>query len=348
MNTAIVKLDATQFGVEKSRAKEMESAFVPMINRLKEMEVLHGAIIRRAEKGITEQVCTSAHTLRLQYVKSRTGVDAVHKAGKQEVLLLGRAWDGLKNQYLYVTNQKEEALQKIEKHFEIIEAERKEKLKTQREKMLAKYEIDTEYIQLGEMTEEVWVNYFNGIKLNYENVKAAEKKAEEERLKAEKITKLHNDRKNSILNLWQFAEPELKTANLGEIDDKEWSNIVKSLDQEKADYDAGQEAIRKENERLQKEAEAKEKEIKKQTEATAKVEAQLQAKKDAEAEAEEAKQAAIEAELSRGDKEKFQSLITDLSQLQGKYTFKSKKYQNLQASVNELLDKTINFIKSKN
>ena len=169
MGKKIIKLDATQFGVEKSRAKEMESAFVPMINLLKEMETEYNAIIKESKNGITKEICGLAHTLRWQYVKLRKGVDEVHQVGKKEVLLLGRAWDGLKNQYLSVTNQNEETLNKIEKHFEIMEADRKDKLKEEREKLLLEYEVETEHIQLGDMNNEVWDNYFSGVKLQYDN-----------------------------------------------------------------------------------------------------------------------------------------------------------------------------------
>ena len=49
-NTEIVKLDATQYGVQKSKAKEMESAFVPMIKRLKEMKADFNSLIAKSKK----------------------------------------------------------------------------------------------------------------------------------------------------------------------------------------------------------------------------------------------------------------------------------------------------------
>ncbi len=52
-----------------------------------------------------------------------------------------------------------------------------------------------------------------------------------------------------------------------------------------------------------------------------------------------------EAELSKGDAEKFQSLINDMEALKTKYSFKSAKYKKLQATVNELLDKIVNHVK---
>lgn len=79
----------------------------------------------------------------------------------------------------------------------------------------------------------------------------------------------------------------------------------------------------------------------------AKFQAELQAKKDAELKAEQERQAAIEVELSKGDSDKMQSLFADLEALKSKYQFKSKKHQTLYASINELIDKTVAYGKSK-
>lgn len=84
----------------------------------------------------------------------------------------------------------------------------------------------------------------------------------------------------------------------------------------------------------------------------AKAEAERLEKELRDKEAEEARklleeQERAEAELSKGDKEKFLSLIADLENLKTKYSFKSKKHNALQASVNELLTKTITYAQSK-
>jgi len=328
MSTQLIKLDATEFGVEKSRAKEMESAFVPMINRLKEMEAQHNNIVKKSQNGITKEICDEAHQLRLQYVKSRTSVDAVHKIGKQDALLLGRAWDGLKNQYLFVTNRKEAILNTIENHFEILEEERKAKLKDERETALLKYEVETEHIQLGDMTKEVWDNYFSGVKLQYENSIAAEKKAETDRIAKEKADREEQERIRKDNERLQ----------------KEVKEREKAIQAERKLAELREKAI---EEKARKERLIMEAKVKKEAEKRAEIEAELQAKKDAETKAEAEKQAAIEAELFKGDNEKFTEFISILTELKSKYSFKSKKYQNLQASTNELLDKLINFSKSK-
>ena len=74
----------------------------------------------------------------------------------------------------------------------------------------------------------------------------------------------------------------------------------------------------------------------------------MKAKQEAEARAEAERQAAIESELSKGDKAKVADLIADLRSLKTKYEFRSKKYKTLYFSVTELLEKIIVFITAKN
>ncbi len=54
-----------------------------------------------------------------------------------------------------------------------------------------------------------------------------------------------------------------------------------------------------------------------------------------------------EAELSKGDLEKFSDLIVSLTSLKTKYTFKSAKYKKLHGSVNTLIDKIIDYSVNK-
>lgn len=299
MKTKLIRLDATQFGVEKNRAREMESAFVPMLNRLTEMETEYNTIIRKSNDGITKEICHFAYTLRWQYVKLRTKVDEVHQAGKKEVLLLGRAWDGLKNQYLSVTNQNEETLQKIERHFEILELARKNKLKDQRQDMLFKYEVETEHIALGEMSSEVWDNYLRGVELQYDNRIAAEKKVEVDRIAKEKALSLHEGRKTKLLHYWQHL-PVASDMFFGDMSKDAFYTIFNDAKKAKEANDKKQEAIRKENKRLQKDAEIREKAILIEREkAEAKQKAiEAKAKKDADAR-EEAMQVVIRQEEAK-------------------------------------------------
>lgn len=120
-----------------------------------------------------------------------------------------------------------------------------------------------------------------------------------------------------------------------------------------ADKRAKEEAARKareEKERLAREAEArKERErfearLKAEKEERERVQRELQAKQEAERKAREAEAAMIEAELSKGDAAKVKDLINDLGALTSKYSFKSKKNKKMYVDVCQLIDKVINHI----
>lgn len=54
-----------------------------------------------------------------------------------------------------------------------------------------------------------------------------------------------------------------------------------------------------------------------------------------------------QAELALGDKPKFEKMLQELEDIKTKYEFKAAKYKLIQASVNDLIDKTVNYAKSK-
>ena len=134
-----------------------------------------------------------------------------------------------------------------------------------------------------------------------------------------------------------------------------------------------QERIRKENERLRKEAEERQKQeaariekerkerqaeeaklkaerekqeaiLRAEREAKSKLEAELKAKEEAEenAKLEEAKR--IQDELKKGDAAKVKDLIADLETIKTKYQFKAKKNQDMYSNVGDLVDKVVNYI----
>jgi len=125
------------------------------------------------------------------------------------------------------------------------------------EKILTELNVDTTVYDLLNMSNDQFSRIVEGQKVMIENAR----KAEEERIENERKLKLHNQRKDSILHLWNFTEPELRTANLAEISDEGWNNILVSLNQEKKDYDEKIEKERLENERLKAEKIEKEKQL---------------------------------------------------------------------------------------
>lgn len=112
----------------------------------------------------------------------------------------------------------------------------------------------------------------------------------------------------------------------------------------KAEKEAAEFAQRQANIAEAKVRAAATEQIKKEREERERVERELQAKKDAEAD----RQAAIEAELNKGDKERFNDFILELDGIKNKYAFRSKKYKTLHIACIELINKIIVYATSKN
>jgi len=174
----IVKINASDYGLDSTKAQEIEAMFLPMLNKMKKLEKDYNEIIKLP---INPETCQKAKELRLQYVRVRTGTAEIHKELKAFYLNGGRFVDGWKNAQLFASQEIEETLKKIENHFEILEAERKAKIKAERITMIQPYVEDVNTFMLGEMTENAFKILFAGAKSQYEARIAAEKKAEEER-----------------------------------------------------------------------------------------------------------------------------------------------------------------------
>ena len=108
-----------------------------------------------------------------------------------------------------------------------------------------------------------------------------EQKAEEERIRHENILMLHNERKQIVLPYLQWWDGNLASANLGELPEEDFKNIVSGLKLKKEDYDKKQEDIRIENEKLKIEKERAELDRKKQEEESRKEREKLEAEKKA-------------------------------------------------------------------
>lgn len=182
MTTEIVKINASDYGLEETKAQEIKAMFVPMLNKMDELEVQYNDILKRP---IDPETCQMASDLRKSYVKTRTGTDEIHKKLKAFYLNGGRFVDAFKNAQLFASGEKEKTLKAIEDHFENQEKERLEKLRTDRVELLKPY-TEIEPLALGHMEQAVFDNYLIGVKLAHEQRIAAEKKAEEDRIAKEK------------------------------------------------------------------------------------------------------------------------------------------------------------------
>lgn len=329
----LIVLDAEKFGVQKSKAKQIEDTFVPMVEMLKGFESDFNEIV---SEEVTEDLCKRAKRLRLDISKVRIETEKMRKEEGDEFLRAKKAIDGVANILKYAVKDKEDSLQKIENHFLLIKIEAEKKLAQERSDELEKYNVFN-VAGLGSMSDDVYKNFILGAKTNHEAVIAAEKKAEEERVEKAKAEAAERERiRKENEQLKKEAEIREKKAEEERIE-REKKEAAEKAKAEKA------EKIRKDKEA--KEKAAQEDLLRLEREKREKAEQEIKAKKEAEKKAEEDRLQKIQDDLNKGDAAKVKDLISDLNTLKTKYTFKSKKNQKMISDVNVLIEKIINHIK---
>lgn len=253
MSTAIevVVINPTEYGIEETKANELIGN-LPQIQS--EREILEQQYKEVVKLDLEDsETSKKARELRLKIQKNRTqGIGVWHKTTKDYFLKGGQFIDAVKRKEEAVNLRMEQILESIEKHAEIQEQKRKAELK---EKRVVELELYSEFvpfgIELGGLSDDEYKKVFNGAKLQYEAKLEEERKAEAERKRIEEVQKLHNERKESLLTLWQFVEN--KDVNFGEMSEELFSSIKSDANSKKIAFESEQERIRKENERLAKE-----------------------------------------------------------------------------------------------
>lgn len=198
--TSIIAVQLAKEDLTGSKAEMIRNAFAPMADMLEGFESEYNTIIA---KPITKELCVEARELRLRLVKVRTGTAKVHKEQKAEHLRAGRAIDAVKNILEYAVVDKEEALKKIELHYENIEKEAKEALRVARLERLKPYGFENSTIDLSGMSEQEYETFFIGAKTAHETKLSEEKKAKEEaeaKRLAEEAEKARLKKENEDLN----------------------------------------------------------------------------------------------------------------------------------------------------
>ena len=251
---------AEEFGVEETQAKHLTSGLTPTLS---ERQLLINSYTEVIKMEITKESVKIFRDLRLKILKNRTqGIDKWHKTNKAFFLAGGKFCDAIKNKESLVNTQMESKLLEAEKHFENIEKERIAKLQAERENEVKKYTDPNNIAEisdsLGDMPSNMWDIFISGMKAQYNERIAAEKKAEEQRQEEIRMDKLQATREKGLIHLWGFLPDYIQSKNLASLTELEYNEIVEKANQEKQAKEVEQEKIRLENERLKKEAEEKE------------------------------------------------------------------------------------------
>lgn len=311
-------LNAASYGLEPTKAEQIEAVFKPVHAQFRELDAEYKVIL--SVKEVTPELCEQASTLRKRYVKIRTAADAAHKGAKANILIEGKAIDGLKNIITSMTAENEENLRAIEEHFERIEQERLAALLGKRTEEISATGSDPTLYNLAEMPDDVYTNLLETLTRNrQEELEKAAKwqKEQDEKAAAEKAENERIRKENE----------ELKKAN-------EERDAILAKEKAAADAKAAEEK-KAADEKLRVEREARER-----------AEAELKAKEEKEAAELAAKQKA-EAKAKRApDKKKLEDFAGKLIQIVMPEVA-SKEANEVLLRAQELLKKTSEYILSQ-
>lgn len=346
MKNEIQKLDALNV-LEGSRAEQIRNTFAPMADMLEGFETQYNTLINESKNGITKELISQAKRLRLDIAKVRIGTKKIKDKQKEYIKLEDKAIMGVHNILVWAVKEKEDKLKEIEKYFELQEQERIRLLQADRAERLSLYVDDAHERDLAKFAEDEFEALLAMKKKQHDDRLAAEKKAEEDRIAKEKAEAEERKRiEEENKRLRKAAEQLEKAAKIE----------AQKRQKEEEERRAKEEAERKEREKeaaklqaqLEAERQAKAKIEREERAKREKLEAELKAKEEAERKAKEEAEAKLQAQLNKGDAAKVQDLINDLQALKHKYSFKSAKNTKMQAGVNALLDKVVNYINTNN
>lgn len=301
--TELISVDPKAFGLEESKAADIAAQFKPMLDKMVELETEYNQVITLPIEE--KETAVKAKNLRLKYVKVRTGTEKIHKEQKAFYLSAGRFVDGWKNTQLFASQGIEKKLEDIERYAENKEKERIAALQSEREQILAPYEVENlSSLALGTMSDEVFANFLLGTKTSYETKKEAERIAEEQRIaaieaekKRQEEIKLENDRLKREAEQREAAiRAEREATEKAAALEAERQAAILKAEQEKAAKERAEIEAK-----LQAERKAAAEKLAQEQEAARKLAAELQAKKEAE-EAERQRLSKIEADRIEAEK----------------------------------------------
>jgi len=327
-------LKANEFGLDEKQAETITNGLRQI---LKEREVLEAQYSEVIKSEICEENIPMFKELRLKIRDNRTkGINNWHKTNKEFYLRGGQFVDAIKRKESEVNERMEDNLLSNETHFEKLEAERIDKLRTERTNALLSFGVENIPSGLGEMQNDVYESFLSSAKQKHTEKLEAEKNAEQDRIAKEKAEAAEREAQR-LENIRLKAEAEKREAEIQAENKKREASEKKRQESE----------ARERKEREAKEADERaenEAKLKAEREAKAKLEAELQAKKEVELKAAKEADEVIQRELSKGDSEKVKDLINDLNSLKSKYAFDSDKNKKMYSEIQALLDKVVNHI----
>lgn len=192
----LLKINSEEFWITDEKVNDLIKPFIPQVQKY--MEFIPQIEALKKVENITPEIVAKAKRLRLDIKPIRTQAEKIKTTEKSSYLTAGNVIQKWYNMLLWIISEQEEALEKIEKHFENLEKERIAKLQIERVKLLKPYEVEnSENLKLWEMEDVVFENFLEGSKKAYLDKKQAEadekKRKEYEELENKRL-KEENDR----------------------------------------------------------------------------------------------------------------------------------------------------------
>ncbi len=207
----LVKVVETS-GVEPQTATTLKESFLPFFEQAEEWKRKAEALVVTDATQVHDM--KMARTARLALKEIRVNADKKRKELKEDSLRYGKAVQGVYNVIEYLIAPIEKHLEDQEKYAEIQEAKRKAELNILRKNEIQPFVEFIPYeLNLGELSEEVYLKTLNNAKILFQAKIEAEKKAEAERIAKEKAEAEERERIR-IENKRLKAEAEAKEKQL--------------------------------------------------------------------------------------------------------------------------------------
>jgi hypothetical protein len=249
-------------------------------------------------------IMLQAREKRLELKNIRVAVEKTRKELKEQSLREGRAIDGVANIIKALIVPVEEHLEKQEKYAEEIEKARIEEKHRVRVERLAQYVEDTSFYNIRDMSDDAFEKLLNSSREAVEAKRAAEIKAEEERIAKEKAEAEERERlriENEKLKKEQEEQDKKRAAE-------------RQIEEEKLEKERKErEKLLEEQRKKDRENEEKlEEERKKRQEIEEKIQREKEEKARQEAENKKKEEEAKRKELLAPDKEKLLNLANSI------------------------------------
>lgn len=253
-NALIVQIN--QSGLETETSKSLMDAFLPFYNQVMEWKEKAEKIVVTSSDQLREM--KQAKDGRLIMKGIRVEVEKRRKGLKEDSLREGKAIDGVANVLESLIGPIEGYLAKQENFAAIQEANRLDALKESRIEALSPYEAHLEFYDLRNMPEEAYQQLFDSLKRSHEDKIAEKKRIEQDEIRKKEVRRLAEERSTLLRPYYSFYDDQDGfVLTIGEASEEEFNVFLDKMVFLKSEYDAEQERIKLENERLKKEAEEK-------------------------------------------------------------------------------------------